>query len=505
MFPMVNFATWNIRGLNLHPKKKEISDAVYNNDLCLCGILEIHVDIAKLTRIRSNVFQNWMWVSNQSMCTGGICIILGWNPNVGQVMVLNMSHQVIHCFVKSLTGSVQLYISIIYADNYYIMRRSLWNDLKMHKLFVGNHPWVLMGDFNAALDSEDYSVEYDNVFVTFKPYGVSYHSPAILIFPVATATRHKPFKFRNFVVYKEGFDDVVLKGWRRVVVGHKMFQVVKKLRWLKKPLRKLMRYKGNLHARVVKLKVELEEAQMALDRCPFSTELRDDARCLLRAYNEAVLDEERFLKQKLKVEWLRVGDNNINYFHKIVKGKKHRSRISAIVNDQGVMVDDADIPKLFVSHFMNFLGIAASFEQCDVPLSLFSRTIHPDKAVHMVRQVTIKEVKDAIFEMGNNKSPGLDGYTVEFFKSSWDIIGDEVADAVQDFFCNGQFLSEINHTIITLVMKVQSPSKVNDYRPISCFNVYKCISKIITNLIKKVLEEIVSENQSAFVPGRRIS
>ncbi|GJY37827.1 putative RNA-directed DNA polymerase [Tanacetum coccineum] len=48
--------------------------------------------------------------------------------------------------------------------------------------------------------------------------------------------------------------------------------------------------------------------------------------------------------------------------------------------------------------------------------------------------------------------------------------------------------------------------QVTDYRPISCCNVlYKCISKIITNRIIDGLKEIVSENQSAFIPGRRIS
>ena len=51
-----------------------------------------------------------------------------------------------------------------------------------------------------------------------------------------------------------------------------------------------------------------------------------------------------------------------------------------------------------------------------------------------------------------------------------------------------------------------TPSCVNDYRHISCCNLlYKCISKILTNRIIEEIKEVVSENQSAFVPGRRIS
>ncbi|XP_071699756.1 uncharacterized protein [Rutidosis leptorrhynchoides] len=525
---------------------------------------ETHVDISKLTDICSKVFPVWSWVSNMSVCSGGTRIILGWNPNVVNVMVLNMTHQVIHCLVKTLSGGIQLFVSIIYADNYYITRRQLWQDLCMHKGFVGNHPWVLMGDFNVSLDSDDSNAgssritiamrefrecveylrmsdvnhvglhftwnqspfslngklkkidrimandkfieDYGNAFAIFQPYGISDHCPAILKFPTTNRARHKPFKFGNFIVYKEGFDDIVIKGWRRVVVGHKMFQVVKKLRWLKKPLRNLMWKKGNLHIRVTKLKTELDEAQTALDICPFSMELREDASCLLRAYNEAVLEEERFLKQKSKIEWLRVGDNNSSYFHKIVKGKIHRGRITAIENAQGTLVEDVAILNLFVEHFTHFLGTTTVNAGNYIPDSLFIKKLTSNQACRMIRPVVPSEVKSVIFDMGNNKSPGPDGYTAEFFKSSWDIIGDEIVDAVQDFFRNGQLLSELNHTVIVLLPKVQSPSKVNDYRPIAlCNTLYKCISKIIANRIKDSLDDIISENQSAFVPGRRIS
>ncbi|GJX88337.1 retrovirus-related pol polyprotein from transposon TNT 1-94 [Tanacetum coccineum] len=78
--------------------------------------------------------------------------------------------------------------------------------------------------------------------------------------------------------------------------------------------------------------------------------------------------------------------------------------------------------------------------------------------------------------------------------------------AITDFFNNGQILREINHTFIALIPKVPTPSRVNDFRPISCCNVlYKCISKILTNRIIEGIKEVVSDNQSAFVPGRCIT
>ncbi|GKC10914.1 putative RNA-directed DNA polymerase, eukaryota, reverse transcriptase zinc-binding domain protein, partial [Tanacetum coccineum] len=89
---------------------------------------------------------------------------------------------------------------------------------------------------------------------------------------------------------------------------------------------------------------------------------------------------------------------------------------------------------------------------------------------------------------------------------AWDVVGDYVTCAIRDFFSNGELLKELNHTIISLIPKVPTPVKINDYRPVSYCNVlYKCISKIIANYNKEGLGDLVSNNQSAFVLGRRIS
>nr|GFC38336.1 reverse transcriptase domain, reverse transcriptase zinc-binding domain protein [Tanacetum cinerariifolium] len=71
------------------------------------------------------------------------------------------------------------------------------------------------------------------------------------------------------------------------------------------------------------------------------------------------------------------------------------------------------------------------------------------------------------------------------------IIGVDVIKAVKEFFTNGRLLKELNHTIIALIPKVNTPARVTDYRPISCCNVlFKCISKIIANRLKDSLKRL---------------
>ncbi|XP_021994181.1 uncharacterized protein LOC110890840 [Helianthus annuus] len=111
-----------------------------------------------------------------------------------------------------------------------------------------------------------------------------------------------------------------------------------------------------------------------------------------------------------------------------------------------------------------------------------------------------------MFSVAGNKALGPDGYTSVFFKRAWNVVGNDVCQAVKAFFQNGKLLQQLNHTVVSLIPKVPTPSSIMDYRPISCCNtLYKCISKIISDRMKDGLADIVSINQSAFVPGRRIS
>ena len=77
--------------------------------------------------------------------------------------------------------------------------------------------------------------------------------------------------------------------------------------------------------------------------------------------------------------------------------------------------------------------------------------------------------------------------------------------AIQTFFHTGHLLKSVNHTIITLIPKVQIPTSLKQFRPISlCTTLYKVIAKILANRLKSVLHCCICKNQSAFIPGRQI-
>ena len=64
--------------------------------------------------------------------------------------------------------------------------------------------------------------------------------------------------------------------------------------------------------------------------------------------------------------------------------------------------------------------------------------------------------------MHPEKAPGPDGFNAFFFQKNWNIIGDDICTSILSFFNSGRILTEVNHTLVTLVPKISNASQLND-------------------------------------------
>ena len=64
------------------------------------------------------------------------------------------------------------------------------------------------------------------------------------------------------------------------------------------------------------------------------------------------------------------------------------------------------------------------------------------------------KVREATFQMGALKSPGPNGMPAFFFQKYWNIVGEDVVEAVLNFLNNGDFIDDIIQTFIVLIPKI---------------------------------------------------
>lgn len=123
----------------------------------------------------------------------------------------------------------------------------------------------------------------------------------------------------------------------------------------------------------------------------------------------------------------------------------------------------------------------------------------------LCKPISLSEIKDALWSIGGDKAPGPNGYSSHFYKDNWELVKDDVEEAVKIFLSSGKMLKQVNATTITLIPKCNPPKKVTDFRQIACCNtLYKCVSKVLSNRLKMVLPHIIDEAQCAFVENRDI-
>lgn len=107
--------------------------------------------------------------------------------------------------------------------------------------------------------------------------------------------------------------------------------------------------------------------------------------------------------------------------------------------------------------------------------------------------------------MKNNTAPGPDGFSVEFFKSFWPLIRDDIKEILDNLHAGTLELWRLNYGVIILLPKVKLATSIRQFRPICLLNViYKIITKTLTLRLTAVINKVISPFQTAFIPRRNI-
>ncbi|GJZ23061.1 RNA-directed DNA polymerase, eukaryota, reverse transcriptase zinc-binding domain protein [Tanacetum coccineum] len=380
-----NMVTWNVRGMCNRKKQKEIKRVIQDEN--------------------PNAFA---------------LIIVGWNPNEMNMMLIHTSDQTMLYMVENICKKTRFYCCFTYDANAGKDRRSLWKTLRVYKNIVNGNSWILIGYWNVSLNVIEHSARgscktadmldfqecledikidrvlgnarfvgaFPNSYAVFLPYLTLDNCPAMLIISNALKKQKRAFRFANFVTDKPEFLKSFKDNWEIPVKGCDMFKLAKRTKNMKFHMK-------NLAWKKEKLKKEAN---------------------ILKEYCEAVSDEEKLLFQQAKIDWLKDRDINSKFFHAFLKCRRNKSIIYMVQNELGESFYD-------------------------------DKTISQTNSDWMIRQVTNEEINQAMFDIDDNKASGPDRFSSRFYKQSWEVIRKDACPAVKEFFNKGKILGKLRQHI----------------------------------------------------------
>ncbi|KAH9717652.1 reverse transcriptase domain-containing protein [Citrus sinensis] len=261
---------------------------------------------------------------------------------------------------------------------------------------------------------------------------------------------------------------------------------------------------GGREEELKRLRKQLERVKQNLEHYDGG----DEYRRLENRIHNLLIDEEMFWKQRSRADWLKEGDQNTKFFHAKASARKMKNKIWGIEDGQGKWTEDiAKVEAEFCEYFQEiFTSSRTSQVQIDSALAGLMPKVTQDMKSMLEQPFTAEEVSNALSQMCPTKAPGPDGLPAVFFQKHWLTVGGGVIETCLHVLNEQGTLSQLNHTYIALIPKVHKPRKVTEFRPISLCNViYRLIAKTIANRMKPILAQIISPNQSAFIPNRLIT
>nr|XP_009762741.1 PREDICTED: uncharacterized protein LOC104214730 [Nicotiana sylvestris] len=178
-------------------------------------------------------------------------------------------------------------------------------------------------------------------------------------------------------------------------------------------------------------------------------------------FEEIANHEEVAWRQRSRALWLKEGDKNTKFFHRTTNAHRKFNNIAQLIVEVESLQNPEDIKR--------------------------------------------EEIWDSVKACAGDKAPGPDGFTMAFFTTCWEVVKKDVVAVVQIFYEQGIFEKSLNATFVALIPKKLGAKELRDFRPISLIgSIYKIISKLLTERLKKVVNKLVDSQQMAFIRGRQI-
>ncbi|RVX22106.1 putative sugar phosphate/phosphate translocator [Vitis vinifera] len=160
---------------------------------------------------------------------------------------------------------------------------------------------------------------------------------------------------------------------------------------------------------------------------------------------------ETHWRQHSRELWLREGDKNTGYFHRMATAHRRINHMDIIKINGVWLTKEKDVREGVVNVFQHLLTENSDWK-ADIEM-LQLEQINQQEAENLEHPFSEDEIHSALMEMNGDKAPGLDGFTMAFWQRCWVLVKEEVLDLFKEFYEQSAFIKSINNTFLVLLPK----------------------------------------------------
>ena len=209
-----------------------------------------------------------------------------------------------------------------------------------------------------------------------------------------------------------------------------------------------------------------------------------------------------------RAQWTEEGERSTKYFFGLEKSNYKKKSLGKLVNNGKELYNQRDISNHVVDFYKKLFRSTDpdKTNMSDYIASSRTPTVDSNLAEDLDSEIYIGEIDAVYNKLKNNKSPGWDGLTAEFYKTFWDDIRTILFNCYLESINNSSLSPSQRIGVLTLIPKPKPPSElvyIKNWRPITLLNVdYKIFTHVIKNRILRSLPDIISNAQSGFQAGK---
>ena len=237
--------------------------------------------------------------------------------------------------------------------------------------------------------------------------------------------------------------------------------------------------------------------------------LSNESKILKKELDDHYTYKARGHQVRSRAKWIEEGERSSSYFLRLEKKRQTFNQIDSLVTENGQIARTNDEILATAYQFYSKLYSSTNPAQNAITTYLqntkFENKLNDLDKLTCEGQITCQECQFAVKCLKDNKSPGIDGLSSEFYKQFWEDIEEMLIKSYNESFNKGLLTDSQRTSILSLIFKKNDRTMLQNYRPISLATTdYKILAFVLANRLHKVISKIVSNDQTGYIRKRFI-